>query len=738
MREIYAVGATPCAPSLSSSPGDMGLYRSAWQILCLLLVVFGVVVPCLLFLVTGNVDSDENRELEQSLFRAQSTHERKPLDYPAAPDPREVVELRQQIRELEDIRNSVRDELRVSEQLRTKLNSEIESDKESLGRVRKELAAAKNDLQDKRGKLSKVNRDFYDKIDPFTPAPANTAPIIILPAENKMSSISDLARGSRESVDDSKFAKCTFDSCFNLAKCPLTRPFGVYVYNEIDPYVFPVGRHGNLVSQFVAGLKQTDSYTSDPSAACVFVAIMESRASSDEMSRNIQSKIQSLPHWEGDGANHVLIELSTNRDTASVLEGVSTGRAMVSRSFLSPAKPFRFGFDLLLPPLPTTEVGWQDLPPLLPVSRENLIYFHGEYGPSQHTSSSSVSPADLKGLQQALEGRERVDIVLNCPESEVGPGEREGQWLLCGGQNSRLELCSRSMFSLVPSPGGIGNGIGVTVYTRLVESLICGSIPVLIGMETVPFDEVIDWRQAAISLPPGRFSDIHYILRSVSREDIQNLRLHGRNLWHAYFSSPLSVVQSVVAMVRSRTLHPPPVAPEFRGVSLFSHPTSRHKRISSPRFAHNFTTYSRGLWNDPPGPFFTYPTSPFTQGPLSGFQFTELDERGVARLPLHVIDGGGVTGPNFEDLLLGNSPEEQFTVVMLTYQRNRVLVEALARLEEVAFLNKVVVVWNNEEAPPTDLEWPDIGVPIEVNVMYFLDFIFIFCLFIFWVYYYCT
>ena len=696
----------------------MGLrvYRSTvWQVLCLLLVVFGVVLPCLLLIVTMNVDSagETYYYSEQSLLHSFSTHERKPLDYPAA-DPREASELRQQIQELEDIRSSVRDELRVFEQQRAKLSSEIEANKDSLARVKKELAAAKIDLQDKRGKLSKVNRDFYDKIDPITTSPASQAPIIVLPAENKMSSLTDLSQPRKTPGDDAQFVSCTLDLCFNLARCPLTHQFAVFVYNYAQPNLFPFSRHGNVVLDLVNDLKRTGSFTSDPVAACVFVAILENRVGTGEDSpRDLQTKIHSLAYWGGEGANHVLIELSTSRDAASSLEAVSTGRAIVSRSVISPDKPFRHGFDILLPPLATSEITWRDLPPLLPVSRENLIYFHGEFHPPVHPSPSSLAPADIKSLQQALEGREKTDIELQCPESEAKV--TEGEWMLCGGQSSRLERCSRAMFSLVPSPGGAGGTAGVTLYTRLTESLICGSIPVLIGVGTLPFDEVIDWREVAVSIPAGGFSDIHYILRSLSRDDIQNLRLNGRNLWHTYFSSPLAVVKTTVAMVRSRTLHPPPLAPEFVGVSLLSRSVTRHKRIPSPLLTHNFTTYSWSFWNVPPGPFLSYPSTPFKRGPLSGYQYSELDERSIARLPLHVVDAGGITGPNFEDLLLGNSPEEQFTVVMLTFQRNRVLMEALARLEDMAFLNKVVVVWNNEEAPPTDLEWPSIGVPIEVR-----------------------
>ena len=42
------------------------------------------------------------------------------------------------------------------------------------------------------------------------------------------------------------------------------------------------------------------------------------------------------------------------------------------------------------------------------------------------------------------------------------------------------------------------------------------------------------------------------------------------------------------------------------------------------------------------------------------------------------------------------------------------MLEALKRLSGLRYLAKVVVIWNNEEDPFNSIEWPDIGVRIEV------------------------
>jgi len=77
--------------------------------------------------------------------------------------------------------------------------------------------------------------------------------------------------------------------------------------------------------------------------------------------------------------------------------------------------------------------------------------------------------------------------------------------------------------------------------------------------------------------------------------------------------------------------------------------------------------------------------------------------------------GAGGSGKEFSEALGGNSAKEQFTVVMLTYERETVLMTSLQRLFALPYLNKVIVVWNSPQSPSPDLKWPDIGVPVRVS-----------------------
>jgi len=60
-----------------------------------------------------------------------------------------------------------------------------------------------------------------------------------------------------------------------------------------------------------------------------------------------------------------------------------------------------------------------------------------------------------------------------------------------------------------------------------------------------------------------------------------------------------------------------------------------------------------------------------------------------------------------------------FVVVILTYEREAVLINAVSRLKGLPHLNKVVVVWNSPQLPAEDLHWPDIGVNVHVSFVMF-------------------
>lgn len=79
-----------------------------------------------------------------------------------------------------------------------------------------------------------------------------------------------------------------------------------------------------------------------------------------------------------------------------------------------------------------------------------------------------------------------------------------------------------------------------------------------------------------------------------------------------------------------------------------------------------------------------------------------------------IANGAGGSGKEFSEALGGNSPREQFTILMLTYEREQVLLDSLARLKGLPYLHSVVVIWNSPKLPSPELRWPDIGSPVHI------------------------
>ncbi|XP_014675040.1 PREDICTED: exostosin-3-like [Priapulus caudatus] len=119
------------------------------------------------------------------------------------------------------------------------------------------------------------------------------------------------------------------------------------------------------------------------------------------------------------------------------------------------------------------------------------------------------------------------------------------------------------------------------------------------------------------------------------------------------------------------------------------------------------------VWNDDAwsDPFHLYPHTPFDPALPTEAKFRNLGS-GLGFRPIG--NGAGGAGKEFSEALGGNVPREQFTVVLLTYEREAVLISSLQKFYALPHLNKVIVVWNSEKPPPEDLRWPEIGVPIHV------------------------
>ncbi|VDL99428.1 unnamed protein product [Schistocephalus solidus] len=109
-------------------------------------------------------------------------------------------------------------------------------------------------------------------------------------------------------------------------------------------------------------------------------------------------------------------------------------------------------------------------------------------------------------------------------------------------------------------------------------------------------------------------------------------------------------------------------------------------------------------------PFFSHASTPWAPFLPSEMQFSQgqkFDFRPIN----HTV---GNAGAEFSADLGGMFPYEQFTVVMLCYNRTSIALLSLEALANLPYLHSVVVVWNGPEPPPVYLRWPKLHVPILV------------------------
>ncbi|NXJ09458.1 EXTL3 protein, partial [Odontophorus gujanensis] len=639
------------------------------------------------------------------------------------------------VQDLCRIRESVSEELLQLEAKRQELNSEIAKLNLKIEACKKSIENAKQDLLQLKNVISQTEHSYKELM--AQNQPKLSLPIRLLPDKDDVTF--PLPKSNRN---------CRLHNCFDYSRCPLTSGFPVFVYNS-DDYPFGSSLDPLIKQAFEATVRTNVYVTENANIACVYIILVgEMQEPVMPKPTELEQQLHSLPYWRTDGHNHLIINLSRKSETQNFLYNISTGRAMLAQSTFYDVQ-YRPGFDIVVSPLvhAMSEPNFLEIPPQVPVKRKYLFSFQGEKIESLRSSLQEVrsfeeeiegnAPADyddriittLKAVQDS-----KLDFVLveftckNQPKASL-PTE----WALCGERDDRLELLKLSTFALIITPGDTRLVISAGCAMRLFEALEVGAIPVVLGEQVqLPYNDVIRWNEAALIIPKPRITEVHFLLRSISDNDLLAMRRQGRFLWETYFSTSDNVFSTVLAIIRTRIQIPAAPIREETAVEIPHRsgkaagtdpnmadngdldlgPVETEPPYASPRYLRNFTLTAMDIyrnWNSAPGPFHLFPYTPFDPVLPSEAKFLGS---GTGFRPIG--GGAGGSGKEFQAALGGNVPREQFTVVMLTYEREEVLMNSLERLNGLPYLNKVVVVWNSPKLPSEDLLWPDIGVPIMV------------------------
>lgn len=648
--------------------------RKTFHILAIVLVSLCISSALIPYLLIWNA-VPETPPTITSQFRKPS---RKALDVEDRKETEEEQEIKSHVIELKRITLSVRNELRELEEQRVKIVQETEHHKSNLYKLQDSLANSKKQLQIAQAELSKVSHEIYSNTQRNNCITRTEAPpIFILP--------NSPAYKPHPPLNYSSQCNRYQSSCHNHSRCPLTKSFKVYLYS-IDS--------SQLVTKLKDYLLDINSLTNNPEEACLFVVVL-----GPTLIGAPHHIIQSLSHWkEEGGVNHVIVNLNND-----VKLNFDLLRSTLVQSYS--LSTWRHGHDILIPPITNSiddQSLWKMMPSLVPAYRKYYIYFEGYL-----VDSDSNYIIWLHRLRDVLSLNNTVIIKTTCIKNGLVGGA--GGWGLCEHDVSCSVFLKQSTFSLIPLRTEVTN---LANQIRLVESLRYGAIPVIIGLTELPFETILDWSSVCLRIPSDRFHEIHYIMRSVSHDQLQEMRRIGRFYWETYFSTPLQILKASIAIMRFRLFHLPPVSPSFKPKRLKQY--GNKSIFKSPILTANTSIYRYNFWNRPPGPFFMYPQTPDIPPPISGSQYASMDANSLRNLPPHIIQAGGITGPYFQNYLLGNIPDEYFTVVMLTYRREEVVKESIERLRQLDHLAKVILVWNDPDNSPFLVEWPSLSVPLEV------------------------
>lgn len=413
---------------------------------------------------------------------------------------------------------------------------------------------------------------------------------------------------------------CRMHLCFDHSRCSLISGFPVYYYNPEDddrPAEFNLNPH--LKSSVTYALSINPHITFDPHVACIFIVLLSCPANGTVNVKELERFLHSLAHWQGDGRNHLLVNLGTENvcNSPNLFEGVDTGRAMlVQTSFTS--HQFRVGFDIVVPPVVmqlSTGNLWEELPPYSPAHRKYLISFQGEV--AANTESSTFPSNTLVNVTGKFQSDKHIlpptgnkvgDSIVSVTEESSDPlnelqlntiiietltkvkmsntedkfffqfscpqGMTLGysfEWSLCETAKSRESVLRDSTFSLIITPSNWSLTSTFAFQRRVYESVKYGAVPIILGdFIQLPFSEYLEWSRAAVILPKARVTELHFLIRTFTDADLLLMRHQGRLIWEKYLATTQTVVDTIIGTVRARLKIPPLAVREEPSPSIFN------------------------------------------------------------------------------------------------------------------------------------------------------------------------
>lgn len=571
-----------------------------------------ICIPLILIVTFTLIMHQYISSLSSEVGEAQNIHQRKLNVVEEVPNAK-IADLKFRIEELKRIKASVTNELRELESKRQKLHSEISylnTDIDKLNGNKQHIATELTQL-----KLSLDNAKIEHEEFAKQNLPQMLAPKRILP------SLADTQHVPPPKVHQ----QCRLHTCFDFSRCALSSQFPVYFYNAGEHSLTNSDIDAFIKSSVTQALHASPHVTFDPHIACVYILLVGDSNVANVNSTQFEARLRALPYWNGDGRNHILLNMARTLASKDIFSNVNTHRAMIAQSAFI-GSPYRSKFDVLIPPSLGMSHGqvWDQMPPISPARRKHLMSFQGQAALPSISSTSSLAGGATGGQDQELKvmplphgdsaqktnkddpnnkGRILLDKnqdsahkaanrkLLNTHEDALVSEMKEllsleslivttlkkmqqdyatdnfmfefscseatrgvnTEWSICRPDSNRHEILQHSTFALIVAPTNYSILSTTLLQSRIYEAVKLGAVPVILGDHLkLPFEDFLDWNKAVLTLPKARVTELHMYVRSFSDSDILELRRQGRILWQSYFGSTKSIVDTLLAVVRTR------------------------------------------------------------------------------------------------------------------------------------------------------------------------------------------
>ncbi|KAI6232776.1 Exostosin and EXTL2 domain containing protein [Aphelenchoides fujianensis] len=441
-------------------------------------------------------------------------------------------------------------------------------------------------------------------------------------------------------------------------------PFRVFVHD-----LTPTVNHSAIDRSFHAELQRSPYATKKLAEACLFVYV----------AAGAEERLAALPFWSRDGAGIVVFFVEEIRrpkrpeERRAVFVGLNDAASSID---------FNLQTNVLVP------VGrnFERMPAVFPFTpRRHLLSVFASTATRELQRVFSPDASKLTFVELKCAGR--TDVLLG----------------FCANDEFRQTTLNESVFTLLlPSMERFAQ--------RFHEALLHGAIPVVVdgGLGDLPFALRIRWDKAVVHVPPHFLPEIERILRAVPIAQILEFRRNGRFFFENFLVDTKVLTRSILSAIRHELRLPAPMERPFEAKVIHAtHPqgTTPRPPVKAEERILDLDEDMDYLWNENPVYLDARPLQLYRP---TSHVLADMDA---------LIPGLRTMNPaeeHFASNLSGNYPEEKFTVVMPTYQRDKQLRYTLEMLNGTRFLDAVVVLWNDLKRPIPDGLIPIIHVPIYV------------------------